>query len=114
AVHVPPVGGVDKLDGSGVETVQAHVILQLEPRPGMNTVYLGFTSSFNPFDDERVRRALAMAVDRQKLVDTFLPPGSERADFVTPCAIPNGCSGNAWYGYDPLPAEDRLHAAGAL
>ena len=106
------VDGVDQLDGAGVETVQADVNLQLEPRPGMNTVYLGFTSTFNPFDDERVRRALAMAVDRQKLVDTFLPPGSERADFVTPCAIPNGCSGNAWYGYDPLLAKELLTAAG--
>jgi len=106
------VDGVDRLDATGVETVQADVNLQLEPRPGMNTVYLGFTNTFNPFDDERVRRALAMAVDRQKLVDTFFPSGSDRADFVTPCAIPNGCSGNAWYGYDPLLAKELLAAAG--
>ena len=57
----------------------------------MNTVYLGFTNTFNPFDDERVRRALAMAVDRQKLVDTFFPSGSSaKNDQPIPFA------GDAW------------------
>ena len=53
-----------------------------------------------------------MAIDRQKLVDTEFPEGSERADFMTPCAIPNGCAGSAWYGYDPLLAKELLTAAG--
>jgi len=106
------VDGIDQLDGPAVETVQADVNLQLEPRAGMNTVYLGFTNTFNPFDDERVRRALAVGIDRQKLVDTFFPAGSDRADYVTPCMIPNGCVGTAWYGYDPLLAKELLGAAG--
>jgi hypothetical protein len=106
------VDGVDQLDGPASRPSRRTSTSSSSRGPGMNTVYLGFTDSFNPFDDERVRRALAMAIDRQKLVDTFLPPGSERADFVTPCAIPNGCSGNAWYGYDPLLAKELLTAAG--
>jgi len=106
------VDGIDQLDAPAVETVQADVNLQLEPRAGMNTVYLGFNNTFNPFNDEQVRRALAIGIDRQKLVDSFFPAGSERADYVTPCGIPNGCGGTAWYGYDPLLAKELLTAAG--
>ena len=106
------VDGIDQLDAPAVETVQDDVNLQIEPRAGMNTVYLGFNNTFNPFNDERVRRALAVGIDRQKLVDTFLPTGSDRADYVTPCMIPNGCAGTAWYAYDPLLAKELLGAAG--
>jgi peptide/nickel transport system substrate-binding protein len=106
------VDGVDQLDAGGVATVEADVNLQLETRPGLDMVYLGFTSTFAPFGDERVRRALAMGIDRKKLVDQFFPAGSQVATHATPCTIPFGCTGSPWYDYDPLQAKELLAAAG--
>ncbi len=106
------VDGVDQLDAAGVATVEADVGLQLQPRPGLNETYLGFTSTFAPFGDVRVRRAIAMGIDRQKLVDSFLPAGSEVSTHYTPCAIAFGCGGGTWYDYDPQQARELLSAAG--
>ncbi len=33
-------------------------------------------NAFAPFDNERVRQAFAMAIDRDRIVDNFYPPGS--------------------------------------
>ena len=41
-----------------------------------------------------------MGIDRQRIVDNFYPAGSEVASHFTPCAIPNGCDGEAWYEFD--------------
>jgi ABC-type transport system substrate-binding protein len=70
------------------------------------------TTTFPPFDDVRVRQAVAMGIDRQRIVDTFYPAGSEVASHFTPCAIPNGCEGQPWYDFDPEAARALLAEAG--
>ena len=42
-------------------------------------MYLGLNNTYAPFDDEKVRQAIAMGIDRQRIVDNFYPPGSEVA-----------------------------------
>lgn len=106
------VDGIDQVDAAGVVTVTDDVSLKLEPRAGLNVFYIGFTNTFAPFDNERVRRAIAMGIDRQRIVDTYFPPGSEVASHYTPCAIPHGCTGDTWYAYDPIQAKELLAAAG--
>ena len=54
--------------------------LQFNPREGMNTLYFGFNNTFAPWDNENVRQALAMGIDRQQLVDNFYPEGSNVAN----------------------------------
>jgi ABC-type transport system substrate-binding protein len=49
-----------------------------------------------PWDDPKVRQAIAIGIDRQRIVDNFLPPGSEVATHFTPCAIPFACEGKDW------------------
>ena len=95
-----------------VAAVTDDVGLALQPRPGLNVAYLGFTNTFAPFDDERVRRAIAMGIDRQRMVDAFFPPGSELATHYAPCAIPHGCTGDPWYEFDPILGKETLAAAG--
>ena len=67
------VDGIDDVFPSSVAAVTDDVGLALQTRPGLNVSYLGFTNTFAPFDDERVRRAIAMGIDRQRIVDTLLP-----------------------------------------
>ncbi len=70
------------------------------------------TNTFPPFDNVKVRQAIAMGIDRQRIVDTFYPAGSEVASHFTPCAIPNACVGDEWYEFDPAAAKALLAEAG--
>ncbi|MBK8984656.1 MAG: peptide ABC transporter substrate-binding protein [Chloroflexi bacterium] len=86
--------------------------LQLLPSGNPNVFYVGFTNTFAPFDNPEVRQAIAMGIDKQRIIDNFYPEGSQVADFFTPCSIPNGCEGDPWYEFDPVAAKEMLAAAG--
>lgn len=86
--------------------------LQLLPSANPNIMYLAMTNTFEPFNDPLVRKAIAMGIDRQQIVDNFYPAGSTVADYFTPCSIPNGCEGDAWYDFDPVAARELLAEAG--
>ena len=75
-------------------------------------MYIGMNNAFPPFDNELVRQAVAMAIDRQRIVDNFYPVGSEVASHFTPCSIPNGCTGEEWYAFDVAKAKELLAEAG--
>ncbi|MDA1330116.1 MAG: peptide ABC transporter substrate-binding protein [Chloroflexi bacterium] len=82
------------------------------PQDNPNVLYLAMTNTFAPFDNQLVRQAIAMGIDRQRIVDNFYPEGSEVADYFTPCSIPNGCEGDSWYEFDPEAARALLAEAG--
>jgi len=106
------VDGIDEIETSTAAAVGNDVGLQLESRPGLNVFYVGLDNTVPPFGDERVRRALAMGLDRGRIAERFFPAGSEVASHFTPCAITHGCSGAPWYEFDPLQAKEMLAAAG--
>ncbi len=88
-------GTVDGIDGVGpddFETVENDPNLQLKTRGGTNVFYFGMNNTYPPFDNERVRQAFAMAIDKQRIVDNFYPPGSSVADQFMPTSI---------FGYTP-------------
>ena len=107
-------GTVDGIDNPAPEDFETILLtpLQLQPREALNIFYIGMTNTFPPFDNVKVRQAIAMGIDRQRIVDNFLPGGSEVAIHFTPCSIPNGCVGDDWYEFDPdrcqSPAEPKL------
>lgn len=86
--------------------------LELIAKPEPNIFYMGITVTHPPFDDERVRQAVAQGIDRQRIVDTFYPPGSEVADFFTPCTLTNACLGEPWYDFDLDAARALMEEAG--
>ncbi len=106
------VDGVDDLDPAALPIIEDDVSLELTPREGMNVFSIGFNATFAPFDIELVRRAIAMGIDRPRLVANFFPSGSVVATHYAPCAIPHGCAGDPWYEFDPLQAKDLLATAG--
>lgn len=111
------VDGMDNVGPADFATVEADPNLQLIIRPALNIFYIAMTTTgqgygFEPFNDVRVRQAIAMGIDRQRIVDTFYPPGSEVASHFTPCAIPNGCTGDLWYDFDLEAARALLADAG--
>jgi ABC-type transport system substrate-binding protein len=106
------VDGIDNPAPNDFDTIEGDTNLQLLPREALNTFYVGFNENFEPFDDVRVRQALAMGIDRQRIVDQFYPLGSETASHFTPCAIPLACEGDEWYEFDVDGAKALLAEAG--
>jgi len=107
--------GVDGIDNPGVaefEAIAGDDSLELYEREGTNVFYVGFTNTHAPFDNEQVRQAIAMGIDRQRIIDNFYPPGSEIASHFTPCSFTFACEGDAWYEYDPEAARELLAEAG--
>jgi peptide/nickel transport system substrate-binding protein len=106
------------VDGITFPSTDDYPVIEDDPntalvdKPEPNILYVAMTNTFTPFDNQDVRKALAMGIDRQRIVDTFYPPGSEVADFFTPCSVQNGCEGTPWYDYDPEAARQLLADAG--
>jgi ABC-type transport system substrate-binding protein len=69
-------------------------------------------NTYPPFDNERVRQAFAMAIDRQRIVDNFYPPGSQVATQFMPSAIFGYSEGQEWYEYNPEMAQQILTEEG--
>jgi peptide/nickel transport system substrate-binding protein len=106
------VDGIDNPTPDDFATIEADPNLKLYPREALNIFYLGMSNLVPPFDNEKVRQAIAMGVDRQRIVDNFYPVGSTVAEYFTPCAIPGGCEGDEWYKFDPVAAKNLLTEAG--
>ena len=106
------VDGADDLGRLGLDAVAADVELKAVPRAGLNTFYVGFNNTYAPFDKVKVRLAIALGLDRERIVESFYPPGSEVATHFSPCAIPFGCTGDPWYGFNPSAARQLLVEAG--
>jgi peptide/nickel transport system substrate-binding protein len=112
ALQSGQVTGITLVGPNDFETVRNDANLQLNLPPegeNLNTFYIGMNHNVEPWDDVNVRRAVALAVDRQRLVDNFYPEGSEVATHFTPCAIEFACEGDEWFetGSDAARAEAR-------
>jgi peptide/nickel transport system substrate-binding protein len=103
---------ITSLSPADYAVVEGDANLQLINVANPNVMYVGFTNTFAPFDNLQVRQAIAMGIDRQRIVDNFYPAGSSAASHFTPCEIANGCEGDAWYDFDPEAARALLAEAG--
>lgn len=106
------VDGIDSPPPEAYAEIQSNTNLTFVPRAGLNTGYLGISNLTKPFDDMRVRQAVALAIDRAWLVENLYPPGTVVASHFTPCEIPHGCTGEPWHDFDPDKARMLLAEAG--
>ncbi len=104
---------IDNPSPDDVAKIQADPNLKVLPRPGLNVFYLGMNDTIKPFDNEKVRQAVAMAIDKKRIVDNYYPSGSLVAEqFVPPAMVPGYIDGYKWYDYDPTAAKALLAEAG--
>ena len=106
------VDAADNLAPTDEAAIAADSSLALITRPGFNTFYLNFNNRYAPVSDVRVRQAIGIALDRQRIVDLFYPSGSTLATHVPPCVIDGACEGDAWYAQDLIAARALLAEAG--
>lgn len=108
-------GTVDQITNPSPDdyaTIKEDANLNFLPVANPNILYLAMTNTFAPFDDVRVRQAIAMGIDRQRIVDNFYADGATVPTHFTPCSLPNGCVGDDWYAFDPEAAKALLAEAG--
>jgi peptide/nickel transport system substrate-binding protein len=106
------VDGIDNVGTDDFATVQGDPNLQLKEREALNVLYLGLNVDQAPWDNEKVREAVAIGIDRARIAQNFYPAGSEAAKYFTPCAIPAACGGTEWPAFDAAKAKSDLQAAG--
>lgn len=79
--------------------------------PPLTGVYIGISNYFSPLDDVRVRRAISMSINRNRIVDNFFPEGSPLTpDFVPPAVFGHVPDVGA-PDYDPDMAQALLQEA---
>ncbi|MDR3577484.1 MAG: ABC transporter substrate-binding protein [Anaerolineaceae bacterium] len=103
--------GIDNVGPDDIATVQGDSTLKLYPRVVDNVMYLGMNNTVKPFDDEKVRQAFAMAINKAQIVKEFYPAGSTVADeFVPSTLLPGYTPGLTDWPYDPATAKQMLTA----
>ncbi|HOO78343.1 MAG TPA: ABC transporter substrate-binding protein [bacterium] len=84
---------------------------RVRERSGLNTYYAGFNCTRSPLDDPAVRRALNLALDREKICRTLLEGRAVPAAGPVPPGLLDDPELKG-YGYDPDKARRMLKAAG--
>ncbi len=103
---------ITSLAASDYAGIEGDANLQLLVDNNPNVFYVGFNNQFPPFDNPQVRQAIALGIDRQRIIDTFYPEGSEVATHFAPCILENACEGAAFPEFDPEAARALLAEAG--
>ncbi|GAB3804361.1 glutathione ABC transporter substrate-binding protein [Virgibacillus kimchii] len=100
------------LSPSDVEQVNAHDETSVQQQESVSLAYIGFNMEKEPFDDQRVRQAISMAIDKEQIIDGIYDGYAVPA--VGP--IPPGVLGHEEDGsdldYDIEKAKELLAEAG--
>lgn len=80
--------------------------------PAMNVFYVGFNNQMPPFDDARVRKALNLLIDRQKIIDAVYQGRAVAAKGSIPPGILGYNKEAVGYGYNPEEGLRLLKEAG--
>lgn len=108
------VNGIDNPGPDDFAVIEGDSNLKLYPRAGTNIFYVGMNNTYPPFDNEKVRQAFAMGIDRERIVKNFYPVGSLVATQFMPSSIFGYSKGLDWYKYDPEQAKKILTEEGVI
>jgi ABC-type transport system substrate-binding protein len=106
------VDGIDNPGAGDFDLIASNPALQLFERPGLNIFYVGMNRDLAPFDNQNVRLAIAHAIDKNRIVDNFYPPGSSVANQFMPPDIFGWTENFEDTAYDPEMARQLLAESG--
>jgi peptide/nickel transport system substrate-binding protein len=112
ALQTGEIQGYDLVEPQDVPTIQGDQNLQLFERPPFNVGYIGFNQAFPPLDKLEVRQAIAHAINRQEVVDSFYGGRGVLATQFQPPEIFGYAEDVTQYEYDPEKSRQLLQQAG--
>jgi oligopeptide transport system substrate-binding protein len=92
--------------------LREHLPGELHTTPGLSTQFWLFNTLRPPLDDVRVRQALAMTVDRQRIVETVTGFGDHAAHGLVPPGVTNYTAQT--FPWHAQPMAERVEAARVL
>lgn len=81
---------------------------ELRVTPELSLSYVGFNTQMPPFDDPKVRQALVIAVDREKIARVTYEGRLQQAQGILPPGMPGYNAGLEGLPYDPELARELL------
>lgn len=97
---------------SDLSVIEERPDLTLLEKPGLNIGFWAFNTSKAPFDNPKVRQALALAVDKTSMLEAVYLGQATRAKSLVPSASWAYQSSAKEYGYNPIRARELLDEAG--
>ena len=112
ALQTGEIQGYDLVEPQDADTITGDDTLQLLERPPFNVGYIGFNQSKPPLDKLEVRQAIAHAINRQRVVDSFYGGRGVVAKEFMPKEIFGYADDVVTYDYDPAKSKQLLQKAG--
>ena len=112
ALQAGEINGYDLVEPQDIPTIEGDENLQILDRPAFNVGYVGINQAHAPLDQLEVRQAIAAALNRQEVVDTFYAGRGEVAKEFMPPEVIGYADDVTEYEYDPAAAEQLLQEAG--
>ena len=111
ALQAGEIQGYDLVDPADLEALRG-ANFQIVERPAFNVGYVGFNTAKKPFDNLKIRQAVAHALNRQALVTAKYPPGSEVAKQFMPPQLFGYAPDVPEYPYDVNRAKQLIAESG--
>jgi len=111
ALETGEIQGYDLVDPADV-TALADGGYQILKRPAFNVGYVGFNQAKPPLDNQKIRQAIAYALNRQALVTAKYPEGAEVATQFQPPSLFGWSADVPDYSYDPEKAKALIAESG--
>jgi peptide/nickel transport system substrate-binding protein len=106
------VNAYDLAAPQDVSTIQGNNSLKVIHRPPFNVGYVTINSAHAPFNNPKVRQAVAYGLDRRSVVQQFYYGTGTVADDFLPTALWGHSNKTVKYTYDPEKAKSLLREAG--
>ena len=106
------IQGYDLVEPQDIPTIEGDSNLQILDRPAFNVGYVGFNQKAKPLDNLKVRQAIAYALNRQEVVDSFYGGRGEVAKEFMPPEVEGYADDVTEYPYDVDKAKQTLASSG--
>jgi len=112
ALQTGEIQGYDLVEPQDIPTIEGDENLQILDRPAFNVAYVGINQAIPPMDKLEVRQAVAHALNRQEVVDSFYGGRGEVAKEFMPPEVIGYADDVTEYEFDPAKAKQLLQDAG--
>ncbi len=112
ALQTGEIQGYDNVEPQDIATIRKSSKLKVIDRPSFNVGYVTINQAVKPFDDIRVRKAVAYGLDRARVVRSFYSGRGIVAHEFQPPAVLGYSTSVPKYPYSPAKAKALLQQAG--